>query len=403
VFNIFKEKVAVNKNLVTLHPLERSEALETMFGQAALADIQIDHDVASAILDNLDKPGVDPVQLQVVCYMLAGGRGPIVKRWDFDHYNHLKGADGILREYLERSISELDEEEREPAWQLLAILTNPLEKVLSETDLLEKMRSYGIAEVMTHRTLKDLQDSHLVEYTTGYRLSNDSLVESIKDWRDKRAALKQAKEEFTQQLLSIGRSGLRGLLGGAIGFTLTYWFLPYIERVPVSDAANFFQFYLFNLTLRTQLGAFAGFVMILGIDFILASLRGERLWLRLPLAMLAGAISFGLALFFHVMLRYTGSQMILALGKAFLQGAVWGAIAGAGAIWIMRSTRQIWLKILAVSAFSGFVLALLEGFVNGLGVRAPFYIVFFSGMVMPLCLIGSALIGKSRALKGWRE
>lgn len=401
--NIFKDNVAINPNLVTLYPMPRDVARETLLRQAALSKIQVDTDVADAILNTFDKPGIDPVQLQVVCYVLAGGRGILVRHWDMQYYKNLNGADGILRSYLEREISDLDESQREPAWQLLSILIDPFEKALSRTDLIQKMKNYEVPEELTLATLKELQSSHLVEYDTAYRLSNNSLVERIRDWQEKRAARKRAEEEFVRQLLNIGRSGLRGLVGGAIGFTLAYWVLPYVERVPLSDPTTFFQFYFFNLTLRTQLGAFAGFVMILSMDFILASLKGERKWLQVPAAMLAGAMALGSALFFHVMLRITGEQMVPALLRTLGEGAVWGAVAGAGAIWLMRATERIWWKLLAVSAVCGVVLAGLDLPFKGLGVSAQLPIVFVSGMLMPLFLIGSALLSKSTLWKGWKR
>jgi len=400
LLKIFKDRTPVNQNLVTLLPLERQEALDTMLHQAAPRNIQIDTQVADAILDKLDKPGVNPVQLQVVCYMLAGGKGKLVQHWDLEYYNGLGGAEGILRGYLEWTISELDEERREPAWQLLSILIDPSEKVIGEKDLLERMRRFGIPEDITQATLKDLQDSHLVEYTTAFRLSNDSLIPRIRDWQEKQAARKQAEAEFTRQLLNIGRSGLRGLIGGAIGFTLAYWVLPYTERYPLSDLNGFFQFYLFNLTLRAQSGAFAGFVLILSMDFILASLRGERKWLRWPSAMLAGAIAFGLTLFFHTLLGVPGGQWLISGTKALLEGAIWGAAVGAGAIWIMQSTRQTWWKVLAVSVLSGLVLACLDVFIKALGVEASFLNLWLSGTLLPLFVLGSALLSKSTLWKG---
>jgi hypothetical protein len=142
--------------------------------------------------------------------------------------------------------------------------------------------------------------------------------------------------------------------------------------------------------------------MILSMDFILASLRGERKWLRLPAAMLAGATAFSLTLVFHTMLGTPSDQWIVALAKALVEGAVWGAVAGAGAIWIMQSTQQTWLKVLVVSAFSGLVLASLDVLVKGLGVNASFVNVFLSGTLMPLFVIGSAVLSKSTLWKGWR-
>jgi conflict system STAND superfamily ATPase len=399
LLNLFKNKVPINQNLVTLLPLERQDAKDTMLRQATLGNIQIDTEVADVILDKLDKPGVNPVQLQVVCYMLAGGKGRLVRHWDMEHYNKMGGVDGILRGYLEQTISELDDEKREPAWQLLSILIDPFEKVIGEASLLERMKMYDIQEELTHATLKNLQDSHLVEYTTAYRLSNDCLIPRIQDWQDKQAARKQAEAEFSRQLLSIGRSGLRGLIGGAIGFTLAYWLLPYDERVPLSNLVTFYHFYLFNLTLRTQSGAFAGFVMILSMDVILASLRGERKRLRIPFAMLAGAIAFSLTLFFHTMLGIKGEARLIGEAKSLVEGAIWGAAAGAGAIWIMQSNRHTWVKVLAVSLLSGLVLASTDLLIRALRVDALFVNIWLSGTLLPLFVLGSALLSKSSLWK----
>lgn len=402
LLNMFKEKVSINPNLVTLQPLEREEAHQAMLGQAALREIQIDPTVADTILDELSQLNnsvIDPSQLQLVCYMLTGGKGPVVQHWTMEHYIAQGRVDGILRGYLDHTIRDLDPVQREPAWQLLAALIDPSEKVASEAELIQKMKQLEVDEQVTRSVLKYLEESHLVEYTTAYKLSSDSLRPSIQQWRDQRAALEKAKEEVWRQVRSIGGSALRGTLGGALGFVLAYWALPYVERVPVTDKF-FFQWYVYNLALRALIGAVAGFLMILAMDLILATFRGKRTNLRLPAAMLTGAVSFALALAFHVELRYFGDQRLLAMGTAAAEGAVWGSIAGAGTIWILLSARTTWWKFFAVTALCGLALSLSDLVWKGLIVSAPLYNVFIAGIVMPLFLIGSALLGRQLQKEG---
>lgn len=401
LLNMFKEKVAINPNLVTLQPLEREEARQAMFGQAGLRDIQIDQPVADLILDelsNLNKSVIDPTQLQLICYMLAGGKGPLINHWTMQYYIDQGRVDGILRQYLDRTISDLDPISREPAWQLLAALIEPSEKVANEAELIQKMKRLEVDEQTTRNVLKYLEESHLVEYTTAYKLASDGLRPSIQEWRDKRAAFEKAKEEAWRQVRSIGGSALRGMLGGAVGFALAYWTLPYVERVPITNAF-FLQWYVYNLALRALVGAFAGFVMILSIDLILASFKGKRNSLRLPAGLLAGAVSFALALVFHASLRDLSNRGLFGMGGPAIEGAVWGLAAGAGAVWSLISVRQTWIKFLSASVICGLVLTLADLLWRGLDVNAPFYIVFISGMVMPLFLIGSALLGRVQVRK----
>jgi hypothetical protein len=401
LLNMFKEKVSINPNLLTLQPLEREEARQAMLRQGNVREIQIDQTVADMILDELSRLNnsvIDPAQLQLVCYMLAGGKGPLVQHWTMEHYLAQGRVDGILRGYLDHTIRDLDPANREPAWQLLAALIDPSEKISSEADLIQKMKRLEVDEQITRSVLKYLEESHLVEYTTAYRLSSDSLRPSIQEWRDQRAALEKAKEEVWRQVRGIGGSALRGMLGGALGLALAYWALPYVERVPITHEL-FFQWYLYNLALRALAGGIAGFTMTLAMDLILASFKGRRKGLRLPAGMLAGAASFAFALAFHVELRYLGDQSLLVMGIAASEGAIWGWVAGAGTVWILDSARHTWLKLIGASALCGLALTFSDLFLKGLDVSASPYSVFISGMVMPLFLIGSALLGRAQPQK----
>ena len=404
LFNIFKDAAAVNPNLVTLHPFEPGAARKVMQQQAALRDIQIDQPVADEILNVLgtyNNTRIDPTQLELVCYMLAGGKGAPVKHWTMEHYAARGRAEGILQGYLDSTINELDPPKRDPAWQLLSTLIEPSQTVTSESELIQKMKAQDVGEETTRHVLGFLESSHLVKYETAYQLSSGSLLPGIQAWRDGRSALEKAREEVWKQIRGIGGSALRGSIGGAAGFALSYWALPYVERVPFFQDVNFFfEWYFSNLALRALAGAAAGFILTLSVDLILASWKGGRKWMRFPAAMLAGGISFALALVLHINFHYMGDRLLSALGIAALEGILWGAAAGAGSIWVMTSQRFTWLKLAAASLACGLVLALTEPLLKGLDVSAPFLIILLSGTVMPLLLLGSALLGRTAGAKG---
>src|SRR4030095_6337884 len=53
LLNMFKEKVSINPNLITLQPLEREEARRVLLQQGGVREIQVDQAVADTILDEL--------------------------------------------------------------------------------------------------------------------------------------------------------------------------------------------------------------------------------------------------------------------------------------------------------------------------------------------------------------
>ena len=401
LLNMFKDRLAINPNRVTLQPLEREEARQAMLGQAGLREIEIDPPLVDTILDELTPKGkaiIDPGQLQLVCYMLAGANAPLVKHWTMRYYIDQKRVGGILGSYLSQMIGELDPAQREPAWKLLSVLIDPSQTITTQMELIQEMNRLEVNAETTVAVLRSLEESHLVVYTTAYQLTSASLRPGIQEWRDKRAALAQAKEEVWRQVRTIGGSALRGMIGGALGLTLAYWVLPYGERMPITHVL-FFQWYALLLALRALAGALSGFLMILAIDLALATFKGKRRNWRLPVGMVAGAISLALALAFHVELRYTGTQPLAAMGKAALEGGIWGLAAGAGVVWILISSHGTWLKIAGASLVCGLVLLVADLSLQGLDVDAPAYAIFLSGVLMPLFLIGSALVGRPQVQK----
>ncbi len=400
---IFQDHVTINAKLVTLHPMEPDEARRAIQGQAALRDIQIDGQVISAILTDLGKPAIEPAQLELVGYVLAGKKGEIVKNWSLEYYLQKGRADGILNSYLLDSINELDEAEREPAWNILATLDDLPNGASSEADLLKRTHDIGIEGKDAEAALKDLREKHLVEYAAAYKLSSKSLHPQIEEWRNQRAALEQAREEIWKQIRGLGGSALRGLAGGSIGFMLSYVILPYpVRNFDPGFVLSIVGYGLF-VALRGLIGAGAGFLMVLGLDISRAALKGKRNHLVWSGGALSGAIAFALALISHFLLITRGGEQAILLGilSAGALGLVWGAMAGLGTIWALDSAHTRWLKLFASAAACGLVFAAAESLLGALQLQTSLFLLFLSGAFLPLFVTGFAMLGKPSDPK-WR-
>ncbi len=392
LLGLFKEDLQREPNTITVRPLERASARLAVRKPAA-GRIQVDPKVIEAILDAIGGENVDPSELQLVCYMLAGGHTQLVTTWTMDYYRSLGEAQGILREYLDRSIQELDPEYQEPAWQLLAVLVDPGEHILTELQLITRMKeNYGVPAELSRKVLAELSESHLIEHARAYRLANDGLRPRIEKWLEERSISERIGRETASQIRSIRNSALRGLIGGGIGFGLAYICLPY-NRPTAWDASV--GFYAYNTALRALFGGISGFLLILTLDIILASFNGKQGRLRLPLAGAAGAGTFALLLFVHRFLGSgAGSLDPLPLASSALEGALWGAVVGAGTAGYLMAQRRRWAILAGAVLAGGIVLALAENFLGGLEI-ASLPSVLLAGMVMPLILIGSAGLGRA--------
>jgi hypothetical protein len=135
------------------------------------------------------------------------------------------------------------------------------------------------------------------------------------------------------------------------------------------------------------------------VDVALASYHGPRRWLRWLTGGLAGAFSFALAVWFHAVLRLAEPAEMLG---AVAEGALWGLVTGLGTVWVMNEDHPLWrtaLEVLAVIVAAGGVLWLADtGLIgNAFGDPPSDALVGLAGVVMPLCVIGAALLSRASA------
>jgi hypothetical protein len=393
--NFFQREVRPNPNTISLPPFDRASAQAAILKPAEARGIKVDEGVVLSILDTLGGKDIDPARLQLVCYMLAGGKGVPSNEWTMEFYVAQGKADGILRDYLDRTIEEFEPPEREPAWQVLAVLADPSMQTATEEQLVEKLKLYDVKENTTHRVLIDLESSSLIERGAAFKLASDSLRPRIEKWKETRSARERAREESIEQLQSIRNSALRGLLGGVVGFIV-------FDQIIYKGSLPDFSYVFYKIIIDAAIGALAGLVLVFSVDVAVASYSGPRRGLAYLGGALGGALAFSLAFVIYSNLIYLGPETFLSVvPRAILEGGLWGAAAGIGTVWVLKSYRPYWITIPACILISGLTLIVTDSIFGVLTKRfidQSFISVGMAGAILPAFILAAAMIGRRKFL-----
>ena len=393
LLNFFKREVQPNPNTISVSPLDRASAQTVILKPAEARGINVDEGVVSSILDILGPNNIDPADLQIVCYILAGGNSILSREWTMEYYAAQGKADGILRDYLDRTIEGLQIPEREPAWQVLAVLTDPTMQISTEEQVVEKMKLYDVEEYITHRVLVNLESSNLIEHGAAFKLSSDSLRPRIEKWKETRSARERAREEAIQQLQNIRNSALRGLLGGVVGFIV-------FDKIIYREALPDFSYELFKLLINATIGALAGLLLVFSVDVAVASYGGPRRWLAYLGGALGGALALSLALILYSNLIHLGPETFLSiLPWAILEGGLWGAVAGLCTAWTLKSQRSYWVTLPVCILGSGLTLITTDSLFSVLTTQFidnSFASIGLAGAALPGAILAAAMIGRRK-------
>ena len=394
--NFFKRAVQPNPNTISVPPLDRSAAQAAILKPVEARGIKVDESVIVSILDTLGGNTIDPADLQLVCYMLAGGTGASSHRWTMEYYVAQGRADGILRDYLDRTIEEFEPPAREPAWRLLAVLSDPSMRTLTEEQLVDRLKLYDVSEDLTHRVLLDLERNHLIDHGAAFQLTSDSLRPRIEQWKERRSARERARAETIEQLQSIRNSALRGLLGGVIGF-IAFDQLVYQGSLPD------FSYVFFKIIIDTAIGALAGLMLVFSVDVAVASYSGSRKEFAYLGGALGGALALSLALVIYSNLIFLGPETFLAMvPRAILEGGLWGAVAGMATTWMLKSERPSWITIPAGILVCGLTLIaadLIAGVLSRRFINETLLSIGMAGASLPAFILLAAKIGRRQFIR----
>lgn len=200
-------------NELRLPRLGAEAARAAIVEPARRAAIEVEDQLVQRLLQDLDRAGVEPPQLQIVCDCLYDATEGDDRRLTLAAYDKLGGARGILGGYLERVVHASPPEERESLRNVLkAMVTAELTK--SVTRLGSLSAACGVPEADLRVILDGLQRRRVVriidrEDGTWYELSHEYLVDEIARWvsaEDKE--IKKLRELVEQAMRSHAQLGL---------------------------------------------------------------------------------------------------------------------------------------------------------------------------------------------------
>lgn len=198
-------------NEYALQPLTPEEAEQVIVEPARTRGIDYDPPVVKRILADLDREGVEPPQLQLVCWTLFDSLEPNQKIIGEEMYGE-GGARLILQDYLGRVIErDILPEQREAAWFILEALVTSQGRRQQRThrELKAESETHGIDAEMVAGLLPQLARSRLVRPLEGPQVSTDPAYELTHDYLVGRIHLastvldrKRAQEVLAEQVRS---------------------------------------------------------------------------------------------------------------------------------------------------------------------------------------------------------
>lgn len=366
------------ENHLVLQPLSPAEARDAVVEAAKILSLHWEPQLIDAVMVDFGD-AINPADLQITCHTLVRAYlPPGAQELTLAHYEKAGRADNILQAYLTSVIEQYEPVDQEIAWLLLAALDDGRKRYNTADGLRVYLHSHRLTDnERIQSVLTMLQNDRLVRSRGHtYELGSASLSNAIRAWVITRAARKLAQAEAMRQVERMRNSALRGLLGGAVGFSLAY-------LVAFASQTSLKPLLVYTTALRMLPGSLAGLLLVLWIDIALASYHGERRWLRWLTSAGAGAFAFALAFGFHRLLQ---SQKIVDLLLAGLQGGVWGALVGAGIIGALTSrySRRLTLPLIALGGGLGLWASNAVG--RAFGTPAFAGLVGVSGALLTLCL-----------------
>ncbi len=171
-------------NLLRLRKFTREQAEDAIVKPAASFGITFDRELVQQIVEDLDREGILPAHIQIVCHRILSEVRPGKTYIGPGIYQRLGGARKILDEYLPQTLSKLSVVDRRLAWRILRALAEASETIaaMPRRDLIERT---GASPSSFDRVLARLVDFRLVRLIdrNGGRyieLTHDLLAEDIR-------------------------------------------------------------------------------------------------------------------------------------------------------------------------------------------------------------------------------
>ncbi len=205
-------------NRFRLRNLDEEKARLAIFLPAHQFGLSYEDRLLRQLLADLERGGVEPAQLQIVCHKLYEDLVDSGQPSTFTlaRYQALGRTKAILAGYLDDVLEKLPEGEREPARGVLKSMVTGQETkaALSAREIAqdEIVRGLGLDEEMAGRILGELRDSHVVRKLAlaegeSYELAHEVMVERVWEW----VTPEEARSKYVRDMLRQDLNNFRNL------------------------------------------------------------------------------------------------------------------------------------------------------------------------------------------------
>lgn len=200
-------------HMYRLHRLSRDQAEEAIVKPAQNFDVRLERSLVEKMLDDLYRDGIEPAQLEIVCYRLYGAKPRGMRTITSGIYNRLGGAQKILSDFLDYCLGQLPAGDRRLARSILKLMVTSSEVRVTRT--LERIAS-DLSENRdeVERVLARLVDQRLVrgvgkERQRQYELIHEYLATEISQWLSRREMqVQDVQDLLTRQLNNYEKFGI---------------------------------------------------------------------------------------------------------------------------------------------------------------------------------------------------
>jgi len=205
---------SIYANRLRLDKLNELQATDAIIEPAAAFGLQFEDKLVVELLEDLETGGIEPAQLQIVCYHLYRKLACSQQVISREAYTALGGTGGILKGYIDTALASLESEESLLAAKsvLKTMVTSERTKAaLSAQEITRDaiVRRAQLTDAEVTRTLKLLQDLRLVrrlrQEDDAYELSHEVMVEKVWEWIDQEDVV----YKYLQQILRQGLTDFR--------------------------------------------------------------------------------------------------------------------------------------------------------------------------------------------------
>jgi signal transduction histidine kinase len=199
---------SIFNNRFQLKKLDVASARDAIKKPAELVDIYREDDYLQAVLNDLDRDGIEPPQLQIVCTAVFNALPLGWKTLDKNIYKQLGGAESILSGYIGYVLSSFRDGDRDVAREILKCCVSPsLSRILLSLDniveiLGTKYNKDHIIMVLDTLVFQRLIRSLKTESDFTYELSHEYLIPQIDQWiSDEEREIKMIREVMDRERL----------------------------------------------------------------------------------------------------------------------------------------------------------------------------------------------------------